>query len=35
MLLSAVITIVKAHGPVWENLKDPLALGPVTNGLEP
>lgn len=35
MLLSAVITVVKAHGPVCENLKPPFAVGPVTRGLAP
>jgi hypothetical protein len=35
MFLSAVITTVKTHGPVTENLNDPFALGPVTKGFEP
>lgn len=32
---SDVMTVVKAHAPVWENLKLPLAEGPVTSGLDP
>ena len=35
MFWSAVMTAVNAHGPVCENLKPPLAVGPVTRGLEP
>ena len=35
MLLSDVMTAVNAHAPCWENLNDPLALGPVTRGLDP
>ena len=35
MLLSVVMTAVNAHGPIWENLNDPLALGPVTRGFDP
>ena len=35
MFLSDVMTAVNAHRPVWENLKPPLAVGPVTRGLEP
>ena len=35
MFWSDVMTAVNAHEPVWENLKPPLAVGPVTMGLDP
>jgi len=35
MFWSEVMTAVNAHAPVWENLKPPLAVGPVTRGFEP
>ena len=35
MFWSDVMTAVKAQEPVWENLKLPLAEGPVTRGLDP